>query len=272
MISNTVNTKMKPTTRILVVFNALAFLAVLIVNYLANALPLNGKNTGELSDQCPNLFTPAGLTFSIWGIIYGWLAVLIGFQIGALFRPKLATRVEPIVDKIGWLFFATCILNVSWIFAWHWEYLALSVVIMTGFLVTLLRLNENIGVGDSKVNNLEKWLSHFPLGIYQGWITVAIIANVTAHLVTSGWRGGGLGEPAWAILMIVIGSAAAIFMLFRQNNIGHGLAVSWALLGIYLKRSESQDIGSPTVGLIAMIAMVILIVITATRWRRWAAY
>ena len=47
--------------------NTLGLVAVLTVNYLANALPINGKTTGELSDAYPNVFVPAGLTFSIWG-------------------------------------------------------------------------------------------------------------------------------------------------------------------------------------------------------------
>jgi len=45
--------------------NAIAFLAVIVVNALANALPINGVTTGQLSDEIPNLFVPAGLTFSI---------------------------------------------------------------------------------------------------------------------------------------------------------------------------------------------------------------
>ncbi|HNX79137.1 MAG TPA: hypothetical protein PKJ24_04610 [Prolixibacteraceae bacterium] len=50
--------------------NILFFAGMVVMNYLANALPLNGKNTGELSDAFPNLFVPAGITFSIWGVIY----------------------------------------------------------------------------------------------------------------------------------------------------------------------------------------------------------
>ncbi len=263
---------MKPSTRTLTLVNTFAFIAVLVVNYLANALPLNGKNTGELSDQYPNLFTPAGLTFSIWGIIYLWLAILVGTQIAALFRPALAVRVKPIVDKIGWLFVATCVLNVSWIFAWHWEQLTLSVVIMLGFLAILLRLNESMGIGHSKANELEKWIAHWPLGIYQGWITVATIANVTALLVDNGWRGSGLGETFWAVSMVMLGAAAAVFILFRQNNLGHGLAVAWALFGIYLKRNGAPETGSEMVGMAALVAMGIVVVITVLRWRRWAAY
>lgn len=47
--------------------NLVLFAGMVVMNYLANALPLNGKTTGELSDAWPNLFVPAGLTFSIWG-------------------------------------------------------------------------------------------------------------------------------------------------------------------------------------------------------------
>jgi len=263
---------MKASTRTLILVNVLAFVAVLLINYLANALPLNGKNTGELSDQYANLFTPAGLTFSIWGIIYLWLMVFIGFQLVALFSAPLALRVEPIVDKIGWYFAATCVFNFAWMFAWHWEQLLLSVLIMLGFLVTLLRLNESIGAGHSKVNGLEKRISHWPLGIYQGWITVATIANVTALLVGSGWHGGGISEAVWAVLLILVGAAVAVFILFRQNNLGHGLAVAWALFGIYLKRSDAPEIGSEMVAMAALGAMVLVLVVTGTRWRRWTAY
>ena len=263
---------MKVATRTLIFANTLAFAGVLVINYLANALPLNGKNTGELSNQYPNLFTPAGLTFSIWGVIYLWLLVFVGFQIAALFRPTLAARIEPIVDKMGWLFVATCMFNVAWMFAWHWEKLGLSVVIMLGFLVTLLRLNETNGVGHSKVNKLEKNLAHWPLGIYQGWITVATIANVTAFLVGNDWRGGSLSEPFWAVLMVLVGAAAAVFILIRQNNLGHGFAVAWALLGIYLKRNGALETGSEWVGMVAIGAMLLVLGITISRWRRWLAY
>lgn len=263
---------MKPSTRTLVLANTLGFLAVLVVNYLANALPLNGKNTGELSAQYPNLFTPAGLTFAIWGVIYLWLTVYVGCQVVALFRPALAAKMGPIVEKTGWLFFLTCVLNVSWMFAWHWEQVGVSVLIMIGFLVTLLRLNQRAGVGHSAVNGLEKWLAHVPFGIYQGWITVAIIANISAFLVHNDWRGGGLGEPIWAVLLVVTGALVAIFMLFRQNNLGHGLAVVWALLGIYLKRSDGLEEGSALVGMTAILAMVAVLVVLVSRWRRWNAY
>ncbi|HPF93546.1 MAG TPA: hypothetical protein PLV65_06405, partial [Tenuifilaceae bacterium] len=62
------------------IFNIFAFAVMIVLNYLANALPLNGKTTGELSAEYPNLFVPAGLTFSIWGIIYLMLFIFIVVQ------------------------------------------------------------------------------------------------------------------------------------------------------------------------------------------------
>jgi hypothetical protein len=46
------------------ILNVVAFLATVAMNALANALPLNGKTTAELSDMYPNLFVPAGYVFA----------------------------------------------------------------------------------------------------------------------------------------------------------------------------------------------------------------
>ena len=50
--------------------NIIAFIGVFVVNVLSNALPLNGRNAGQISDALPSYFTPAGYTFSIWLLIY----------------------------------------------------------------------------------------------------------------------------------------------------------------------------------------------------------
>lgn len=64
--------------KVLAIGNILAFIAVLIINYLAVSIPLGGMTTGALSDLYPNLFTPAPLTFSIRGLIY---TAILGFVV-----------------------------------------------------------------------------------------------------------------------------------------------------------------------------------------------
>jgi hypothetical protein len=51
--------------RFFVLLNFVGFIGMLVVNGLANGLPINGRTTGELSAMFPNLFVPAGITFSI---------------------------------------------------------------------------------------------------------------------------------------------------------------------------------------------------------------
>lgn len=258
--------------RLKFVLNILAFVSLLVVNYLATALPLNGKNTGELSNLYPNVFTPAGLTFSIWGVIYLWLLLWVGYQVGALFSKKMRDRIESVVQKSGYWFAATCVLNMAWLFAWHWQQVALSVAIMVALLVALWRLNRSAEVGFFQKDNLGKWLAHAPFGLYQGWITIALIANVTALLVSMGWDGAGLSEANWAVIMILVGTLLTTTIVRHFNNVFHGLAVAWALFGIFLKQRAAGDPGVLPVSTVALAGMALILFWVVYRWQRWHAY
>ena len=80
------NNKIK---KILVISNFFALILTLVINGLANVIPLNGKTTGEISDSYPNLFVPAGITFSIWGIIYLMLILFVLYQVVSIFSQKI---------------------------------------------------------------------------------------------------------------------------------------------------------------------------------------
>ncbi len=87
----------------------------LVANFLANALPLNGLTTGEISDAYPILFVPAGYVFSIWGLIYLGLAA---FAVYSITKMGLA---DPRVDAIAGWAVASNLFNFVWIFLWHYE-------------------------------------------------------------------------------------------------------------------------------------------------------
>lgn len=257
---------MKPFTRTTVVVNFVALLAVLVINYLSNSLPLNGKTPGELSDLYPNYFVPAGLTFSIWGIIYTWLIVWTGYQVAALFSSSLARKMEPIIEKSNPWFVINCLLNILWLFAWHWQVLWLSVTVMIALLLTLIKLN--LAIRDSSLlppSKLEKNIAWIPLGIYQGWITVALIANITAALVQEGIFTGSSMEVPLAAMMVAVGALLAIVVLFLQKNIGHGLAVSWALFGIYLKQHVLSGSDHQLISYTALAGMAGVLAVTALK-------
>lgn len=224
--------------------NILMLIGMIVMNYLANALPLNNKTTGELSDSFPNLFVPAGITFSIWGVIY---LLIILFSVVQFFPSNADT-----VNKIGWLFAISCLFNGLWIVAWHYGKLPLSLFIMAGLLVTLIMINLNI-------RDLPFNLVKSAFGIYLGWICIATIANVTALLVNCGWNGFGISGEIWTIIMIAAGTLIVTLAIFRLLNPYIGLAVIWAFAGIIIKRQD--DYRSIVIAAMAGIAIVTIVTI-----------
>lgn len=118
------------------------------MNALANALPLNGANTGVLSDEIPNLFVPAGLTFSVWGLIYLLLTCYVVAAVREAWGKNGAEGRSGAEAPSAWtgrdatLFIANMAANVAWIFAWHWRLVGLAMVLMLVILGTLIALEQ----------------------------------------------------------------------------------------------------------------------------------
>jgi hypothetical protein len=223
--------------------NLLLFAGMLVMNYLANALPLNNKTTGELSDSFPNLFVPAGLTFSIWGIIYLLLIAYCVIQF-------TGTNKE-IISDISWPFGISCILNALWIIFWHYGKLPLSLIVMLGLLVTLIWIN-------TLIRELPFGIIKATFGIYLGWICIATIANVTALLVNYNWTGFSIPQETWTILMIIIGTVIIGLTVYNLKNPFIGLAVVWAFIGIAIKRQDDYR----SIFISALIALSLVSLVT----------
>ena len=150
----------------LLAFNIIGYIFVVLINFLANYLPINGKRTGEISDSLPVLFTPAGYVFSIWLLIYVLLGIWVLRQI-----PN-SRRNEPVYNVSFPWFLLTCLFNGSWILVWHYELFTLSVIVMIALLLSLIILY-------TKIKSVEHtWLDSAPFSIYLGWISVATITNI----------------------------------------------------------------------------------------------
>ena len=247
------NTRLRKTLSIL---NLLGFLGMVIVNYLAVTLPLNNKTTGELSDQYPNLFVPAGFTFSIWGVIYLLLAIFIVYQLVYAFRKN--TQNSFFMEKIGILFFVSSIANLSWVFAWHFELVSLSLFLMLILLVSLMAIYVKLQIGRSDSSRSEKYLVHLPFSVYLGWITIATIANITALLVNLGWNRFGLSEPFWTVAVIIIGIVISLTILFYRKDIFYCLVVDWALFGILMKRLTADTVPVQNIITVVVIGLTFI--------------
>lgn len=233
------------------------FIQMVVLNGLANSLPINGKTTGALSDQLQNLFTPQGSTFAIWGLIYFLLFV---FTIRILVLP-----IPDFAQKTCKLFVVNSLLNSSWILAWHYEYLGLSLFIMLGLLASLILINQELNIPLGKT---DKWTLQLPFSVYFGWITIATIANVTAVLVGYHWDGFGIAESSWTFVILSVGILVSLHQLFYFKNSAYGVVIMWAYWGIYGKHTADTGFNSQypllvntTIVAIALMGLGLLLLI-----------
>lgn len=256
---------------VLNVFAAISFLVMVVVNALANILPINGIGTGAVSDSYPNLFAPAGLTFAIWGVIYLLLAAYALFLLGPLRSRKQAAN-EGLLRKTAIVFTVTSWTNTVWIFAWHYKIIPLSMV-LTAFLLICL-IDQMVIINAQDLSSREKALVRLPFSVYFGWTTVAAIANAVTLLVSLGWNGFGLSETFWTILILAVGALIGAATILRLRDIAYGLVFIWAYAGILIKHVSASGFAGHYPGIIiavavclAFFAAVILIVIFGKKRR-----
>ncbi|MEZ7171934.1 tryptophan-rich sensory protein [Sporosarcina sp. OR05] len=235
----------------------LTYVLMIGTNVLANVLPINGQTTGEVSAKYGNLFAPAGFTFSIWSVIYVLLLLHVFYQLG-FFHKKLKPSTARLLTQVGIYFSISSILNTLWILAWHYERLFLSVILMVGLLLCLIKINKL--TAEASLSLKESFFIKLPFSIYFGWITVATIANITAFLVSIGWDGFGLSDVTWTILILIIGTVISVGTMLRLHNPAYGLAILWAYFGIYSKHTSESGFNNqyPAISLTVIICMIIL--------------
>jgi translocator protein len=238
------------------IVNIFALGATITINALANILPINGLNSGEISDLYPSLFTPAGYVFSIWSLIY---LLLISFVV---FQALPSQRDNPRLERLGYAFAASCLFNFLWIFAWHYRYVFLSELLIIGVLVSLLvsyhRLRtEQVNKGEIKVSRAERITTHLTFSIYTGWLTVAVVANTCVLLLEWGVTGGAI----WGVLTVLAALAIGATFTYLRKDMAYGLVLVWAFAGI----AVAQAGNTPTVVITASLAAVVMLVLAL--WR-----
>lgn len=213
--------------------NLFSVILALTVNVLASTLPLNGQNTGEISDRFQVFFVPAGYVFAIWGIIYiGWIAFTV-YQ----FLP--AQKENPRLQRLGYLFALSGIFNAAWLFCWHYNLFGLSVLVMLTLLGLLIASYLKLNIGRTTVSVVEKWCVDIPFSVYLGWITVATVANITDYLYLIGWNGFNIAPQVWAVIMLIVASLLGVAMAVTRHDSGYVFVLVWSFVGIAVKQSAA---------------------------------
>jgi hypothetical protein len=220
--------------RLLAILNFLFFVVSFSTSTLSQFKVFNNQDNSQISAKYDTLFTPAGITFSIWGIIYISLFAFVIFHLIKAFKQNENSEANVSTQKMGYLFILNNLATTLWVFAFSFEKLGLSLLLIVLQLLTLLKINIDLKIYDPYKSLSSRILTQLPLSIYFGWICIATIANFSLYLVSIGWN-GGFSAINWANILIWASLALSIFMTLHKKNPYFGLVVMWALYGIQLK-------------------------------------
>lgn len=160
---------------------------------------------------------PEGYAFSIWGVIYLWLFVGLGYGVWKRREDAEwhAMRVPLIVSlAIGSVWLAVAVASPIWASVLIWAMLVSA-------LVALFRSPRN-----------DAWAAALPVGLYAGWLSAASCVSLGLLAAGYGWMSETTAAVAAILLAIVIASAVQS-QLSRAPS--YGVAVVWALIAVVVQ-------------------------------------
>lgn len=245
------NSKMKFIT-------AISFLVLLVLMILANTLALSGMKTWEIVVSYPNLITPARYTGFIMAFIYLLLTAFAFYQLD--FVPSLPTKLKKeVLGQIRILFIVTSFTNIAWIFAWHYDFHALSLMLIIIILICLQYISRQLS--QEELSKWDKIFIRLPFSVYYGWTLLAMVINTTILFVSIGWKGFGLPETFWAILILLGVLILATVRMLRNRDLAYGLTILWGYGGILIKHVSASYLGGQYPEIIATILFCIIVLI-----------
>lgn len=237
----------------LAISNTLCFILHVCLAYMTQFKMINSLDVGEVSGRYETLFTPASLSFAIWGVIYTSLAILCLYHVIMAFKHNREHPANIDLLKINGLFIFNNLAAAGWLIAWTNEHILLSLVLMLVQLLCLASIHSRLKIVDRSREAGSLICTQWPLSIYLGWITVATLLSVNSYLVSTGWDRTGISEINWTAIMIAVTVFIALLMIFTRKNVSFGLVVIWALYGIILKH---QAVNIEAYQLIMMAAWI----------------
>ncbi|NLA87795.1 MAG: tryptophan-rich sensory protein, partial [Clostridiales bacterium] len=190
--------------------NGIFLLVTLIVNTLGAVGVINGLTQKQISDMYPTLITPSPATFSIWSVIYG---LLLASMIVMIIK-KDDAYYQKAIDQITGLFRISCLLNIAWIVSFSFVLVELSVLFILAFVIVLAMIGRKL----LQIQEGKRWLLPLSFGLYNGWLVIATVVNISAALVKLQWNGFGIADTVWAAVILIVAVLLVIAILLKLRN------------------------------------------------------
>jgi len=229
------------------------FVTQVVFNVLSTQGVFAGTDNGELSDKYRTPITPAGFTFSVWGLIYFCQAVYVVYQ--ALPGQRSSTKLDSIAPFVCLAFALNCL----WLLVFSYEYLWAAFFVIASYLLSLLKvyllLEPNyLESGTPIAEVLCVWLA-FSSNL--AWVTVATLLNLTISLTQLFEVSSTQMIEDWCIGLILFAVFVSSYYVVIRADPMYALVTIWALFGIF-----NGPYGPPqnlcVVGMIAVFSLFLV--------------
>ncbi len=229
----------------------IAFLAVLLCLTFAGSTLWVPDFGGFDADQFPipqmdPPVQPAGYAFAIWGVIYLWLLLGMGFGLWKRREDPTwhAMRAPLCVSlAVGSIWLPVAVVSPVWAAILIWAMLIPA-------LIALFRAPRD-----------DRGWALGPVGLYAGWLSAA--SCVALGLVAAGYGYLGDETAAFVFIFMALLIASAVQNQLRRAP-SYGIAVIWALVAIVVQNMTTY----PTVAALAVGGALALILPV---WKAWRA-
>lgn len=225
--------------------HAMVTVLLVIWNGVSNSGLVFQNTVGEVSRRYETPFTPADYAFVIWGPIYFGLLAMAGFGIRRAFasgaKASPGSRWEArsaFVEQLGLPFLAAQIVCGVWLWAWLTDAILISLLLMV--ILWCLLMSSVVRL------DMERWdapwsiiaFVWWPMSLYSGWITVALLANLSAYLASLDLA--FVQTPAWAIGLAALLAVGNIALVWTRNMREFSIVAVWALIAVALNQQDTD--------------------------------
>lgn len=233
------------------ILNTLSFIIVLIINYLSNTDIIGEMSVGAVSNMYPTVITPAGYAFSVWGLIYFFLILFVGYQWYSSIKKK-----GELLNKVGLYFTLSNLANTFWIIAWVNNLIFLSLVLISLLLFCLFRLVQNLNLERFSSSLTTKLFVWWPIAIYSGWIILATALNFNVFLVRYGYDNVLWNATIWGVILLILGTLIYTYLIYSRNLRESAVIGIWGFTAIVINQIKEN----PVTGILALICAIFLFI------------
>ncbi|MDQ2794737.1 MAG: hypothetical protein M3Y12_12130 [Bacteroidota bacterium] len=215
---------------------ALAIGGAIAVNAYSVLRPFAGQTQAVVSAKYPTLLTPAGMAFSIWGVIFLALLVYAGWQL------LPAQRELSLPDALAKPLTLTSIGLGAWVVLFAYELILPSAGIMF-----LLLASTAMAYGRARRRifaDAAPRLAGVPLSLLLGWLSVAAVINFTIAIRTLGWQTADGASVTLTLGLMVAVVVLGLLMSRVFRDLVFPLVIAWALVWVWVARlREIPELG-----------------------------